>query len=199
MKKIAAVFICLGFLFCASACWAAYVILLKDGRAITTHEYWEEGDQIKIKQFGGVVGIAKKNVISIEETDDVKTIVVKSPPDKEPEEANEKGETPQQKEDKEAKKEKSGDVSRKKEPQKTDNEKASKEKNPLLKEFDALKKKFEKVEDMTKEELTQFDKALRNLRNKIIKAGLAGPYANQMFEILDMGNKAEEVYKKRDQ
>jgi len=197
MKKLAAVFICLGFLFCASACWAAYLILLKDGRAITTHEYWEEGDQIKIKQFGGVVGIAKKNVISIEEADDLRTIVVKSPPEKSPEEANEKGEPDQQKEDKEAKKEQSGDVNKK--PEESAKGKASKERNPLLKEFDSLKKKFEKVEDMTKQELSQFDKSLRDLRNKIIKAGLAGPYANQMFEILDMGNKAEEVYKKRDQ
>ncbi len=197
MKNLAAVFICLGLFICSSACWAAYLINLKDGRTITAREYWEEGDQIKIKQFGGVVGIAKKNVLSIEETDDVKTVVVKSPPEKKPEAADEKGETDQQKEGTEAKKDKSGDVNKK--PEEPEKGKASKEKNPLLKEFDSLKKKFEKVEDMTNQELSQFDKALRDLRNKIIKAGLAGPYANQMFEILDMGNKAEEVYKERDQ
>ncbi|MCF8127289.1 MAG: hypothetical protein K9N10_02140 [Deltaproteobacteria bacterium] len=197
MKNLVAGFLGMTLLFSASLGWATYVILLKDGRAITTHEYWEEGDQIKIKQFGGVVGIAKKNVIRIEEADDVKTLVVKSPSENSPEEANEKSETDQRKENKEAKKDKSVDVNER--PQEPDKGKASKEKNPLLKEFDALKKKFEKVEDMTKQEISQFDRALRDLRNKIIKAGLAGPYANQMVEIFDMGNKAEEVYKKRDQ
>ena len=197
MKKIATGVFCLAFMFCASVGSAAYLIHLKDGREITTHEYWEEDSQIKIKQYGGVVGIPKEDVSSIEETDDVRTIVVKKPPEKEPEEANEKAETHQQEENKEAKKEKSGDVNKK--PEEPDKEKASKEKNPLLEEFDFLKKRFEKVESMTKQELSQFDKALRDLRNKIIKAGLAGPYANQMFEILDMGNKTEEVYKKKDQ
>ncbi len=182
MKKIAVGFICLGFLFCASSCWAAYVILLKDGRSITTHEYWEEGDQIKIKQYGGVVGINKDNVLSIEDAD-VKTIVVKSPPETEPEKADEKAESPQ--EEKEARKEKP--------------EKPAKEKNPIIKEFNSLKKRFEKVEFMSKQELSEFDKSLRELRNNLIKAGLAGPYANQMVEILDMGNRAEEIYKRKAQ
>ncbi len=139
MKKIAVGFICLGFLFCASSCWAAYVILLKDGRSITTHEYWEEGDQIKIKQYGGVVGINKDNVLSIEDAD-VKTIVVKSPPETEPEEGDEKAKTPQQKG--KGRKEKTGDVNEEK-PGKRAGEKGPKEKNPLLKEFDALKKLFD--------------------------------------------------------
>lgn len=194
MRIIAAGFFCLAFLCCASVCSAAYLIHLKDGRNITAREYWEEDGQIKIKQYGGVVGIPKEDVSSIEETDDVRTTVIKSAPEKETEKEAGGTEAAAQKEDKKEGENKPEDAKKEKAPEKPDGEK-----NPLLKEFDSLKKKFENVENMTKQELFQFDKALRDLRNKIIKAGLAGPYANQMFEILDMGNKAEEVYKKKDQ
>ena len=74
MKKIAAIFICVGFLFCASVCSAAYLIHLKDGREITTHEYWEDGYQIKFKQYGGVIGIQKDLVKEIDEIEDVKEL-----------------------------------------------------------------------------------------------------------------------------
>ena len=187
MKRIATGVICISFFFCASVCYAAYMIHLKDGRDITTHEYWEEGGQIKIKQYGGVVGISKEDVVSIEEIDDPETIIVKSPPETKPEGADEKSEASQQKEGKEEKKEKPAQ------------EKASKEKNPFLKEFDALKKRFEKVETMNKEELFQLDKDLSDLRNKILKAGLGGAYSDHLVALSEMGNKAEEVYKKRSQ
>jgi hypothetical protein len=71
MKKIAASFVCLSFLFCASVCSAAYLIHLKDGREITTHEYWEEGDQIKFKRCGGIIGIKKDRIREIEEIEDL--------------------------------------------------------------------------------------------------------------------------------
>jgi hypothetical protein len=51
-------------------CAAAYVIHLKDGRSVTTSEYREEGDQIKFKRFGGVIGIPKDQVKEIEEIED---------------------------------------------------------------------------------------------------------------------------------
>ena len=102
MKKVAACFVFLGFLFSASSGSAAYVILLKDGRSITTHEYREEGGRIKIEQYGGVVSISKDDVLSIEETDDVKILVVKSPPEKKSETADEKIGVSEQMEGKEA-------------------------------------------------------------------------------------------------
>jgi len=190
MKKLAAGFICLGFLFCASACWAAYVILLKDGRAITTREYREEGDRIKIEQYGGMVVFSKDDVVSIKETDDVKTIVVKSPPEKKPEVAKEKA-GPVQMEGAESKKEKA--------PEKPDMEKASQEKNPLLREFDALKNRFGNVKSMSKEEIIQFQKDLAELRSKMLEADIGGSYADHLSDIMFMGNRAKEVLKKRGQ
>jgi hypothetical protein len=192
MKKLVAGFFGITLIFFASLCWAAYVIHLKDGRDISTHEYWEEGDEIKIKQFGGVVGIAKKNVLSIEEADDVKTIVVKTPPEKTPEAADEKGEMPPKKEEK---KEIVGDSNKK--PDKPAKGKPPKEKNPIEKEFESLKKRFQRVDTMPVEALLALNRQLKNLRNKIIKAGLAGPYADQMVEIYDMITRVEEVYHKK--
>ena len=190
MKKLATGFICLSFLFCASVCSAAYLIHLKDGREITTSQYWEEGGQIKIHQYGGVVGISKEDVVSIEEVDEPKTIVVKSapePPEKAPPKIEEEVKT--------SIKETGGQQEGSKPPI----GKAKKEKNPILQEFDGLKERYKNLESMSKEEIFQFDKDLAGLRNKILRAGLAGPYTDHLSEILSMGEKAEEEYKKRDQ
>ncbi len=190
MKKIAASLICFGFLFCASVCSAAYLIHLKDGRTITTQEYSEEGDRIKIEQYGGVVGFSKDEVDSIEETDNVKTLVIKSPPEKKPEVAKEKA-GPEQMEGEEAKKERA--------PENRDMEKASQEKNPLLGEFDALKNRFGNVESMSKKDLVQFQKELAELRRKMLKADIGGSYADHLSDIMFMGGKVEEVLKKNGQ
>ncbi len=190
MKKLATGFICLGFLFCASVCTAAYLIHLKDGREITTSEYWEEGGQIKIHQYGGVVGISKEDVVSVEEIEDPKNIIVKSapkPPEKTPPKIEEEVKT--------SIKENGGQ----KEGAKPPKDKAKKEKNPILQEFDGLKERYKNLESMSKEEIVQFDKDLAGLRNKILRAGLAGPYTDHLAAILSMGSKAEEEYKKRDQ
>jgi hypothetical protein len=48
-------------------CTADYVIHLKDGRSFTTPEYWEEGNQIKFERYGGLIGLPKDQVVSIEE------------------------------------------------------------------------------------------------------------------------------------
>ena len=199
MKNMAAGVPCLVFLFCASVCSAAYLIHLKDGRDITTHEYWEEGSQIKIKQYGGVVGIAKDEVVSIEETDDVRTTVIKSEPEKETEKEAEDTAAAEEKEGKKEGDTKPDDVKKQKASEKPDGEKKQIEKNAFLKEFDALKKRFENVENMTKEEIFQFDKELADLRNKILHAGLGGTYADLLVTLSEMGNRAEEVYKRRSQ
>jgi len=190
MKKLAAGFLGITLLFSASLGWAAYLISLKDGRAITTHEYWEEDGQIKIKQYGGVVGFSKDDVLSIEETDNVRTIVVKSPPETKPEEADETAQAPKQKEEKEAKKEKA--------PEKPDRKKTSSEKNPLLKEFDALKSRFGNVESMSKEETVEFEKDLDKLRSKMLKADIGGSYADHLSDIMFMGDKVKKELNKKD-
>ena len=71
MKKIIMGILCGILVFFPIICTAAYVIHLRDGRSFTTSEYREEGDQIKFKRFGGVIGISKDQVKEIEEIEDL--------------------------------------------------------------------------------------------------------------------------------
>lgn len=204
MKTILTAIVSALFLLLPVTGFAAYVIYLKDGTKFVTDQYYEEGDQIKFKRYGGLFGIEKERVRKIEETET-------------PAEPSEKKETPPEivmppaaaeadkqkgsKEKQEAKGEK--EVSTKEEsgeaaaPSPPDAE--QKAKNPLLQEFDRLKEKFRFVESMSTEELYQFDKDLLMLRNKILKAGLGGVYADQLVEIMSMGSKLEKVLKSRGQ
>jgi hypothetical protein len=189
MKKLAAGIICLGFLFCASVCSAAYLIHLKDGRDITTHEYREEGDQIKIQQPGGMVGISKEDVVSIEKIDDPKTITVKSPA-----KPLEKAPPPIKEEIKTSITETGGQ--KEKNGLKSPKGIEKKHFNEILNEFDTLKERFGNLESMSNEEIYQFDKKLAKLRNKMLKADIGGSYSDHLMEIKSMGDKTQEVLKK---
>ncbi|MDZ7696959.1 MAG: hypothetical protein U5R49_08590 [Deltaproteobacteria bacterium] len=62
------------FIIYPSVCFASYIIHLKDGREFVTEQYYEEGDQIKFKRYGGIIGIQKDLVREIEETEDVEQL-----------------------------------------------------------------------------------------------------------------------------
>jgi len=47
------------FVIYPCVCFPSYVIHLKDGREFVTDQYYEEGDQIKFKRYGGVIEIQK--------------------------------------------------------------------------------------------------------------------------------------------
>ena len=187
MKKMATGVICISFFFCASVCSAAYLIHLKDGRDITTHEYRVEGDRIKIQQHGGVVGIPKEDVASIEEIKDPKVIVVKSPP------KPAKKTPPPVKEEMETSITETGGQQQASKPI---GGKGKKHSNELLNEFDSLRERFTNVDSMSKEEVTQFDKALTGLRNKMFKADIGGSYSDHLMNMKAMGDKTGEVLKK---
>ncbi len=190
MKKLAAGVICLYFLFCATVCSAAYLIHLKDGREITTHEYWEEGDQIKIQQVGGVVGISKEEVLSIEKIDDPKTIIVKSPP-----KSSGKVSPPIKEEVKTA----ISETGSQKETSKLPKGSAKKHPNEILNRFDSLKGRFENIESMSKKGIVQFDKDLAQLRSQMLKADIGGSYSDHLMNIMSMKKKVREELKKRGQ
>ncbi len=71
MKKILTAIAAVVFVVYPSICSASYVIHLKDGREFVADKYWEEGEQIKFKRFGGIIGIQKDQVKEIEEKEDV--------------------------------------------------------------------------------------------------------------------------------
>ncbi|MDQ1334550.1 MAG: hypothetical protein QG552_1500 [Thermodesulfobacteriota bacterium] len=71
MKKILTAIAAALFLLLPAAGFAGYVIHLKDGTKFVTDQYFEEGDQIRFKRYGGLVGIEKDRVREIVETDAV--------------------------------------------------------------------------------------------------------------------------------
>ena len=71
MKKSIVAIFGIGILLCPLICFSSYIIHLKDGREFTTDRYYEEGDQIKFKRYGGVIGIEKDLVKKIEEIEDL--------------------------------------------------------------------------------------------------------------------------------
>jgi len=71
MKKYIVAIFGIGFLLYPLTCFSSYVIHLNDGQELVTDRYWEEGDQIKFKRYGGVIGIQKDRVREIEEIEDL--------------------------------------------------------------------------------------------------------------------------------
>ena len=204
MKKLMTSIVALVFVLLPLACFASYIIYLKDGTKFVTDQYFEEGDQIKFKRYGGLFGIEKDRIRKIEEVEapseppekkEVSPETVKSPAEAQADTQKGAAEGPAAKEEKKVSAKEQGGEAPTPQPPDAD----QKAKNPLLKEFDQLKERFRFVESMSTEELYQFDKDLLMLRNKILKAGLGGVYADQLVEIMDMGSKMEKVLKSRSQ
>jgi len=74
MKKLLTAIAAAVFLIYPSLCFSSYIIHLKDGRAFATDRYYEEGDQIKFKRYGGVIGIQKDLIKEIEVTKEVEAL-----------------------------------------------------------------------------------------------------------------------------
>jgi len=70
MKKILTALAAASFLLAPISSFAGYVIHLKDGTKFVTDQYFEEGDQIKFKRYGGLIGVEKDRIHEIEETED---------------------------------------------------------------------------------------------------------------------------------
>lgn len=71
MKKTFTAIVTIIFLLTPAICFSAYRIHLKDGREFVTDRYWKDGDQIKFKRFGGMIGMQKELVRKIEEVEDI--------------------------------------------------------------------------------------------------------------------------------
>ncbi len=43
-----------------------YILHLRNGRKIEVKDYWEKGDKIQYRRFGGIIGVERKEVVMIE-------------------------------------------------------------------------------------------------------------------------------------
>ena len=80
MKKILAAIAAVALTMYPSICLASYIIHLKNGREFVTERYWEEGEQIKFKKYGGIIAIQKNLVKKIEEIEGLPEEKVKTMP-----------------------------------------------------------------------------------------------------------------------
>ena len=69
MKKFILLIATIAFFICPSICFSSYLIELKNGSKFITYHYWKEGGQIKFYFRGGIVGLGKKFVREIRESD----------------------------------------------------------------------------------------------------------------------------------
>ena len=67
MKKILTAITAALFVLSPALSFSSYIIHLKDGTKFVADRYDEEGDHIKFKRYGGVIGIQEGLVMQIEE------------------------------------------------------------------------------------------------------------------------------------
>ncbi len=165
------------FLLLPAVTCASSIIHLENGGQLVTPLYWEEGDEIKFFIMGGIVGVEKKAVRKIEKSplvpDDYQyeTAPQRARPEAEPEKAA-KTLTPSP--------EGKGEDPR------------------FLEEFNQLKARFPKINDMATEELRAFDKDVRAYRNKILNDRLNRRiYNKQLQETSDMVLKIADILQAR--
>lgn len=194
MKNYIAAIITIVFLICPSICFSSYLIELKNGSTFIINHYWEEGSQIKFYYYGGVVGIEKEFVREIRKSD-LPYIAEKK--------ENAQAETEYKSGLKQEKKIETTPVTKQDAVARTGEtpvlSAANKKDDLFIKEFNALKERFENIQSMTTEELYDFSKELTGFRDKVHKSRLGRVYVNQIFENHAMGVEVETVIKSRGQ
>lgn len=190
MKKMAAGFLAITLIFFASLCWAAYVIHLKDGRNITTHEYWEEADQIKFKQYGGVIGIQKDLINEIEDVGDLSEEKATSSETETPTAKEETGKQKASQDEakaEETQQEGAAEAEKNKQKAKESDVKNDAKKDPkIMGEFKALEQRFESRKNMPIDLLIELKKELTALRDTIISHYSQEDHREELRKIADM-------------
>ena len=174
------------FAFClaySGAVEAAYIIRLANGNELITGRYWQAGRQVMFDTYGGVFGIERSFVSAIEESNKpVRPVSV----------IEDSGETrppvPIKEEEKEPKK-KLSPVGQK--------VGAQRHEDPILRNFDVLKKQVDGMNGMLTPELQEFSKSLTELKRKIQLSGQSNDYLHEFAEISEMGDKVETALKSR--
>jgi hypothetical protein len=195
IKKSIITLLGIGVLLYPLICFSSYIIHLKDGREVITDQYWEEADQIKVKQYGGVIGIQKNLINDIEDVGDLpekkKKVVVRK--------AIETAGKVEAEKEKAAEAEEKVKEGKEEVPEKAAKDQGAKRKkeqeklvNKYLEEFDLYKTKFKTVDIMTKEELNNFYIELNIFKKAVLTKRLGGFFANHLREVYSMQERIQE-------
>jgi len=171
------------FLIMPVICAADYSILLQNGGKFIVEAYWVKNGQIMFYHSGGIVGLDKKSVLQIQESDPVhpeppvsqavekRQEILKGPPDQRAEQQP----TPP-------------------EPLISD-----KKDDPVVKEFSPLKEKFKDVEKMDRQQLHRLADDLTEFRNTVVSGGSGHRYSDLLEQTISMLDEVESVLKAKDQ
>ena len=182
LKFIALLWFSLPFVF-PTVGKAAYIIKLKNGNEFITGRYWHEGRQVMFDTYGGVLGIDRSFVVTIEESNNplkpISTV----------ENSVEARSQVVTKEEKESKKKASSPAGQKVE--------TKRDEDPVLRDFDALKENVKGLNGMLTTELQDFSRNLTELRQRIQLSGKSNDYLREFAEISKMGEMVETALKSR--
>lgn len=158
-----------------------YIIQMKNGRELSTSQYWEEDNRIMFYINNGVMGLKKQDVKKITKRDFVKNDEYIEVIYKYDNEENDK---------KIINNVKSDTVN--KEPQ--NNNKFNDE---YIREFEIIKEDFKNIHLMTTEEIYEFSARLTAFKKKIINNGLTHIYSDQFIEAYSIGDEMEKILNTR--
>lgn len=181
-------FVCLAiaaYVSALSTADAAYVIKLKNGNEFVTGRYWQDGKQIMFDTYGGVFGVDKAFVVKIERSD--KPVKLASAPvapaDSKPAPEPAKAE----------------DASKQPKSASEPTAQTPREDDPILKDFNALKEKFNRLDGMLTSEMIQLSKDISSFKRKVQTSGNPNAYLNEFTEAFKMGHALEAALKSRGQ
>ncbi|MGH8542428.1 MAG: hypothetical protein ACREX3_02020 [Gammaproteobacteria bacterium] len=164
----------------ASTLHASYVIKLKNGNEFVTGRYWQEGKQVFFDTYGGVFGVDKAFINSINVSN--KPVEMR---DANPQIRQEILKESTAKEEKTTQK------------TPTSSESKRDENDPIQKEFDALKAQSQSVNGMLTSELVEYAKKLAAFKKKLQVEGKTNEYLREFGEIHEMGDTVEAALKAR--
>jgi hypothetical protein len=161
---------------------AAFVIQLKNGNEFVTARHWEEGTQVMFDVYGGVLGIDRKFVLKIAQSDKPLQLLTLPSQDEKPQVKAQKDES---------------ETIKALVPSTAKSEIKVDPNDPILKELDVLKQQFSSVNGMLTSELYELSKNVTALKRKIQTSGESNRYLDEFTELHRIGDGLEDALKER--
>lgn len=166
--------------------YAAYVIKLKNGNEYVTSRYWNEGGQVLFDTFGGVFGVDKAFVTTIDKTDQplrLATVTERDPAEKTRADS----------------KQNSDSVDKK--PAAANKTESKREaEDPIAEEFNRLKAKSKEVDGMLTSEIRELLNQITSFKNNLSKdSKLFFKYGREFNDAQEIGATVESVLGSRTQ
>ena len=164
---------------------AAFVIKLRNGNEFVTARYWQDGGQVLFDVYNGIFGVDKSFIVTINRSDravkpEVDAIQI----------AEEKAAAPEVKTGSEPNKSRSNNDETKSKHAPDD---------PIVMDFELLKKRFASINGMLTSELDEFSKNVAGLKRRIQTSSAPNNYFNEFTELHEIGDQLENALKKRNQ